>query len=156
MATPMSVSIVSPEEEVWRGEAEMVIARSPEGEFAILHGHIPFLAALVPGRVSVISANDRDEYFVSGGFLEASRGKTGSAGSQSGREAGSAGNAESHDYHVIVLADDAEDLSQIDAGEARRRLEEAQARASEESDERAEARMRIEMARAELAASRGD
>jgi F-type H+-transporting ATPase subunit epsilon len=135
VATQMSVSIVSAEEAVWRGEAEMVIARSPEGEFAILNDHIPFLAALVPGRVSIVSGNERDEYFVSGGFLEASKG------------------GEDHDYHVIVLADDAEDLSQIDATEARRRLEEARAEAAETGDERAEARMRIEMARVELAES---
>ena len=83
MATQMSVSIVSAEEGVWRGEAEMVIARSPEGEFAILNDHIPFLAALVPGRVSIVSGNERTEYFVSGGFLEASRG-VGSARPQNG------------------------------------------------------------------------
>ena len=160
MATPMSVSIVSAEEEVWRGEAEMVVARSPEGEFAILHNHIPFLAALVPGRVSIVSGTEKTEYFVAGGFLEASRG-AGSAGPQNGGGAGSAGpqnggtgsDEEGHDYHVIVLADDAEDLSQIDATEARRRLEEARAEAAGESDERAEARMRIEMARVELAES---
>ncbi len=138
----MSVSIVSAEEAVWRGEAEMVIARSPEGEFAILNNHIPFLAALVPGRVSIVSGNERADYFVSGGFLEASKGEVGSAADDDG-----------HDYHVIVLADDAEDLSQIDAAEARRRLEEAQSEAAEASDERAEARIRIEMARVELAES---
>ena len=161
----MSVSIVSAEEAVWRGEAEMVIARSPEGEFAILNDHIPFLAALVPGRVSIVSGNERDEYFVSGGFLEASRG-VGSARPQNGGVGsarpqnggvGSArpqnGGGEDHEYHVIVLADDAEDLSQIDAAEARRRLEEARAEAAEAGDERAEARMRIEMARVELAES---
>ncbi|MGH2698419.1 MAG: FoF1 ATP synthase subunit delta/epsilon [Actinomycetota bacterium] len=138
----MSVSIVSPEEEVWRGEAEMVIARSPEGEFAILNNHIPFLAALIPGRVSIVAGSERSEYFVSGGFLEASKG-----------EAGPASGEDEHEYHVIVLADDAEDLSQIDTAEARRRLEKAQADAAEQSDERAEARMRIEMARVELAES---
>jgi F-type H+-transporting ATPase subunit epsilon len=145
VATQMSVSIVSAEEAVWRGEAEMVIARSPEGEFAILNDHIPFLAALVPGRVSIVSGNERDEYFVSGGFLEASRG-VGSAKPQND-------GGEDHEYHVIVLADDAEDLSQIDAAEARRRLEEARAEAAQAGDERAEARMRIEMARVELAES---
>jgi F-type H+-transporting ATPase subunit epsilon len=138
MATSMDVSIVSAEEEVWRGEAEMVVARSPEGEFAILYNHIPFLASLVPGRVSIVSGSERAEFFVAGGFLEASRSEPDDDG---------------HDYHVIVLADDAEDLSQIDANEARRRLEEARAEASGESDERAEARMRIEMARVELAES---
>jgi F-type H+-transporting ATPase subunit epsilon len=142
----MSVSIVSPEEELWRGEAEMVIARSPEGEFAILHGHIPFLAALVPGRVSVVSGSNREEFFVSGGFLEASK----SHGLDSNSD-----QADEHDYHVIVLADDAEDLHNIDVAEARRRLEEAQRKAEDREDDMAEARMRIEMARVEIAESRG-
>jgi len=153
MATPMSVSIVSAEEAVWRGEAEMVVARSPEGEFAILNNHIPFLAALVPGRVSIVSGSERAEYFVSGGFLEASRGVGSARPQKEGGEVGSESDEDGHEYHVIVLADDAEDLSQIDAAEARRRLEEAQSEAAEASDERAEARMRIERARAELAAS---
>jgi len=146
VATPMSVSIVSPEEELWRGEAEMVIARSPEGEFAILHGHIPFLAALVPGRVSVVSGSNREEFFVSGGFLEASR----SHGLDSNSD-----QADEHDYHVIVLADDAEDLHNIDVAEARRRLEEAQRKAEDREDDMAEARMHIELARVEIAESRG-
>ncbi|MGH2778637.1 MAG: F0F1 ATP synthase subunit epsilon [Actinomycetota bacterium] len=146
MATPMSVSIVSPEEELWRGEAEMVIARSPEGEFAILHGHIPFLAALVPGRVSVVSGSEREEFFVSGGFLEASKSQGLDSKSEQGDE---------HDYHVIVLADAAEDLHHIDVAEARRRLEEAQRKAEDHGDDLAEARMRIEMARVEIAESRG-
>ena len=131
----MNVSIVSPEAKVWDGEADLVIARSPEGEFGIMRGHIPFLAALVPGVVAVVSGADRDEYFVPGGFLEAS-------GSQD-------------DYHVIVLVDDAESLADIDASEARRRLEEAKRRQDDESDDRAEAALRVEMARVEIAESRG-
>jgi F-type H+-transporting ATPase subunit epsilon len=142
----MSVSIVSPEEELWRGEAEMVVARSPEGEFAILHGHIPFLAALVPGRVAVVSGNEREEFFVSGGFLEASKSQDRDSTSDQG---------DGHDYHVIVLADHAEDLHNIDIAEARRRLEEAQRKAADREDDLAEARMRIEMARVEIAESRG-
>ena len=101
----MNVSIVSPEEKVWEGDADLVVARSPEGEFGIMRGHIPFLAALVPGVVAVVSGNEREEYFVPGGFLEAS------------------GSAD--DYHVIVLADDAEVLGDIDVAEAKRRLDEA-------------------------------
>src|ERR671910_1552757 len=104
MATPMKVSIVSPEEAVWEGEAELVIARSPEGEFGIMHNHIPFLAALVPGAVTVVSGADRDVFLVTGGFLEAS-----------GDEDG---------YHVIVLADDAEATGEITAEEIAQRVEE--------------------------------
>ena len=131
----MNVSIVSPEEKVWEGEADLVVARSPEGEFGIMRGHIPFLAALVPGVVAVVSSGDREEYFVPGGFLEAS--------------------GPADDYHVIVLADDAELLGDIDAAEAKRRLDEARRRAEDQSDDRAEAALRVEMARVEIAESRG-
>ena len=131
----MQVSIVSPEEEVWRGDADMVVARSPEGEFGIMRGHIPFLAALVPGRVAVVKGNEREEFFVPGGFLEAS-------GSRD-------------DYHVIILADSAESLADIDVAEARRIAEEARRRRDEDTDERAEAEMRVALARVEIAESRG-
>lgn len=125
----MQVSIVSPEEMVWEGDADMVVARSPEGEFAILRGHIPFLAALVPGIVKVGSGNSQEIFFVSGGVLEAS-------GSMD-------------DYHVIVLADDAEPAGDITLDEARRRLIEARGR-EEDIDERAEAELRAAMARVEI------
>lgn len=130
MAGNMKVSIVTPEEAMWEGEAELVIARSPEGEFGIMRGHIPFLAALVPGLVIVQSGSERKQYIVPGGFLEAS-------GPQD-------------DYHVIVLADGAEEAEGIDAAEAQRRIEEAQRKAREDSDERAEAEMRVAMAGPEL------
>lgn len=131
----MNVSIVSPEEKVWEGEADLVIARSPEGEFGIMRGHIPFLAALVPGVVGVVSGNDREEYFVPGGFLEAS--------------------GPADDYHVIVLADNAELLGDIDVAEAKRNFEEARKRAKDQEDDRSEAALRVEMARVEIAESRG-
>ena len=131
----MQVSIVSPEEEVWRGDADMVVARSPEGEFGIMRGHIPFLAALVPGRVAVVTGNQREEFFVPGGFLEAS-------GSRD-------------DYHVIILADSAENLADIDIAEAKRLADEASRRRDEDTDERAEAEMRVALARVEIAESRG-
>ena len=130
MASSFSVSVVTPEEEIFSGTAELVIARSPEGEFGIMNGHVPFLAALVPGLVTVVSSGTRESYVVPGGFLEAS-------GSQD-------------DYHVIVLADDAEPAGDIDAAEAKRRIAAAQRERDEDVDERAEAGMRAAMARPEL------
>ncbi len=130
MAEAMSVSIVTPEEAVWEGEADLVIARSPEGEFGIMRGHIPFLAALVPGLVTVVSSGSREQYVVPGGFLEAS--------------------GDVDDYHVIVLADDAEEAGDIDAAEALKRIEQAQRERDEDVDQRAEAQMRAAMAGPEL------
>ena len=131
----MNVSIVSPEAKVWQGDADLVVARSPEGEFGIMNGHIPFLAALVPGRVRVVLGGDSEEFFVPGGFLEAS-------GPQD-------------DYHVIVLADDADDLSELDASQAREQLEVARRQHEKDQDERTQAQLQIELARVEIAESRG-
>lgn len=129
MAT-MDVSIVSAEAEVWRGEAEMVVARSPEGEFGIMRGHIPFLAALIPGLVTVVNGAERRSWLVPGGFLEAS--------------------GTMDDYHVIVLADDAEETGELDPAEAARRIEELKARQSEEAGkDRGDAEVIASMARAE-------
>ncbi|MEA2433744.1 MAG: F-type H+-transporting ATPase subunit epsilon [Actinomycetota bacterium] len=130
MATSFKVSIVTPEEALYEGEAELVIARSPEGDFGIMNGHVPFLAALVPGLVTVVHGGQRESYIVPGGFLEAS-------GPQD-------------DYHVIVLADDAEEAGDIDAAEAKRRIEEAKKSRDEDVDQRAEAEMRAALARPEL------
>jgi F-type H+-transporting ATPase subunit epsilon len=133
----VDVSIVTPEEEIFSGEAELVIARSPEGDFGIMRNHIPFLAALVPGLVTVVSGGNRTSYVVPGGFLEASRGGLGDG-------------AGSDEYHVIVLADDAEEAGDIDAAEAKRRIEEAKKHAEESRDDRTEAELAAALARPEL------
>jgi F-type H+-transporting ATPase subunit epsilon len=130
----VDVSIVSPEEEVWQGEADMVVARSPEGEFAILRGHIPFLAALVPGLIKVTSGSTTQTFVATGGVLEAS-------GSQS-------------DYHVIVLADDAENVGDVPLDEALRHIAEARRKAEEKVEDRAEAEMRVAMASPQLGRDR--
>ena len=137
----MNVSIVSPEEAIWEGEAELVIARSPEGEFGIMHNHIPFLAALVPGAVTVVSGSNREVFLVTGGFLEA--------------------NGDGSEYHVIVLADDAEPAGQIDADEVKRKIEELRKRVQADDDstraeERGEAELRAALASVEVAESRGE
>ncbi|HET7481781.1 MAG TPA: ATP synthase F1 subunit epsilon [Actinomycetota bacterium] len=126
----MKVSIVTPEQEVWSGEADLVIGRSPEGDFGIMRGHIPFLAALVPGLVTVVSGGSRESFIVPGGFLEAS--------------------GPADDYHVIVLADDAEEAGDIDAAEARRRIEEARRRSEDDRDDINTARLAASLAGPEL------
>ena len=133
----MQVSIVSPEEAIWDGEAELVIARSPEGEFGIMHNHIPFLAALVPGAVTVVAGSTREVFLVTGGFLEA--------------------NGDGENYHVIVLADDAEATGEITAEEIKQRIAEIrrQQEADRGSEDRATARLQAAMAADEVAASRG-
>lgn len=53
MASPLTVSVVSADHEVWSGEATMVVAKTVEGEIGILAGHEPLLAILATGEVRV-------------------------------------------------------------------------------------------------------
>lgn len=71
MAQQLHVELVAVEEKVWTGEAEMVVARTTEGELAVLAGHAPLLGQLKePSRVRVKTpAGDEVSYDVGGGFL---------------------------------------------------------------------------------------
>ncbi|KQM58264.1 MULTISPECIES: F0F1 ATP synthase subunit epsilon [Agreia] len=57
MASALTVSVVSADQEVWSGEATMVIAKTVEGEIGILAGHEPLLAILAEGEVRVTQAS---------------------------------------------------------------------------------------------------
>jgi F-type H+-transporting ATPase subunit epsilon len=57
MASPLTVTVVSADQEVWSGQASMVVARTVEGEIGILAGHEPMLAILASGEVRITSAD---------------------------------------------------------------------------------------------------
>jgi F-type H+-transporting ATPase subunit epsilon len=65
------VEIVSVEEMVWSGEADMLVARTTEGELGVMPGHAPLLGQLAePSQVRVkLASGDERGYDVSGGFL---------------------------------------------------------------------------------------
>jgi F-type H+-transporting ATPase subunit epsilon len=71
VANLFPVEIVSVESRVWSGEAEMLVARTTEGEMAVLAGHAPLLGELKePSRVRVRSADgDEQAWDIAGGFL---------------------------------------------------------------------------------------
>ncbi|KHK98688.1 ATP synthase F0F1 subunit epsilon [Microbacterium mangrovi] len=49
----LSVSLVSAEQEVWSGEASLVVARTVIGEIGFMAGHEPVLAILAEGEVRI-------------------------------------------------------------------------------------------------------
>ena len=59
MAAALNVSVVAADQEVWAGEATMVVARTVEGEIGILAGHEPMLAILASGEVRVTLADGK-------------------------------------------------------------------------------------------------
>jgi F-type H+-transporting ATPase subunit epsilon len=54
---PLTVNVVSADQQVWSGEAAQVTARTSEGEIGILPGHEPVLAILASGQVRVRQAD---------------------------------------------------------------------------------------------------
>lgn len=71
MAMTIHVDIVSAEQEVFSGLAEMLFAPAELGEVGIAPRHAPMITRLKPGEVRVkISDKESQEYYVSGGLLE--------------------------------------------------------------------------------------
>ena len=71
MAT-LQVNIVSAEQAIFSGEAEMVVAPGEAGELGILPGHTPLMTRIRPGTVKVkLAGQDKEEIvYVSGGIME--------------------------------------------------------------------------------------
>lgn len=99
---PLEVSVVTPEKEVWSGEANFVVARAEEGDIGVLPGHAPFLASLHHARF-VIEDDDGQTYAaVHGGFIEV------------------------FEDRVTILTEVAELAPEIDIERARRQKQEAE------------------------------
>jgi F-type H+-transporting ATPase subunit epsilon len=101
----LTVQLVSPEQVLFEGEAEMVLCRTiGGGDIAFLHGHTPLLGGLATHPVVLRRADGSEEAFaVHGGFVEVA-----------------------HD-RVIILSDVAELSSEVDvvrAEAAKHRAEE--------------------------------
>jgi F-type H+-transporting ATPase subunit epsilon len=74
MAAPLTVSVVSATQEIWSGEASMVVAKTVEGEIGILAGHEPMLAILAAGEVRVnATSGERVIARADDGFLSVDR-----------------------------------------------------------------------------------
>ncbi|GAB3196459.1 F0F1 ATP synthase subunit epsilon [Nocardioides hungaricus] len=120
----LHVELVAADRTVWSGEAEMVIARTTEGDVGILRGHAPLLSVLTDAVVEISTVEDGVVVAaVDGGFLSV-------AGDR-----------------VSVLSQQALLPEEIDVDEARVELEEARSLigANDEAERRlrrAEARIR--------------
>ncbi len=114
MAMTIHVDIVSAEEKIFSGMAELVVAPAAEGDVGIAARHAPLLTRLRAGEVRVITdKNETLPFFVSGGILEV------------------------QPHVVSVLADRAaraRDIDEAAASEAKRRAEETLADRSDKLD----------------------
>lgn len=105
MASTIRVDIVSAEEQIFSGEAQMVYAPAVMGEVGIAPRHTPLISPLKPGEVRLDMGDGKEEFFfISGGILEVQP-------------------------HVVTVLSDtairADDLNEAAALEARKRAEAA-------------------------------
>ena len=71
MAKTFQVDIVSAEQQIFSGAAEMVIAPGEAGELGILPEHAPLLTRIKPGTVRIQQPGGEEEViYVSGGMME--------------------------------------------------------------------------------------
>jgi F-type H+-transporting ATPase subunit epsilon len=111
---PVDLHVVTPQREVWAGEAEMVIARGVDGEVGILGGHAPLLIQLAVGPLRIVQEGAPElRAVVDGGFMHVTSGPEGT--------------------RVDVMASEAELQSEIDFEAAARLQQELQGRDDEES-----------------------
>lgn len=131
---PMRLQIITAEREVFAGEVDALVAPGVAGELGILPNHAPLITVLQPGELMVRVSGEESYLALSGGYLEV-------LGDQ-----------------VIILADAAEDVDEIDEARAQEALERAQQRvANRESDvelERAAASLRRAQVRVTVARRR--
>lgn len=66
----LSLEIITPDEQVFSGQAEAVTLPATDGEVTILPGHIPLIATLVPGTAVVQHDGQRLVLAMTRGVLE--------------------------------------------------------------------------------------
>ena len=72
MAKQMQVDIVSAEQQIYSGQADMVIAPGEGGELGIMPEHAPLLTRIKPGtvRIEPEAGGEEEIIYVSGGMME--------------------------------------------------------------------------------------
>ena len=71
MATTIHCDIVSAEQQIFSGSAELIVAAGSEGDLGITYGHAPLLTGLKPGPIRIIKQGGIEEvYYISSGYLE--------------------------------------------------------------------------------------
>jgi len=128
---PLEVHVVTPEREIWTGQASMVIARGVEGEVGIMSRHAPLLIRLAVGPLRIRMDGTQEAAIVDGGFLHVTTtdGVT----------------------RVDVLASHAEMAGDIDLRAAESRVQELQRQLGQGDDTALRAELAKALARVELA-----
>jgi len=110
--------VITPEEIVYDGEADLVVARIADGDLGVLVDHAPLVSSVEAGEVRIREGEEQHVYATSDGFFKVS------------------------ENLVQILVEEALAPDEIDVDEAENRIEEAERELSEISED-AEDRDRV-------------
>jgi F-type H+-transporting ATPase subunit epsilon len=110
--------VITPEEVIYDGEADLVVARIADGDLGVLVDHSPLVSTVEVGEVRIKEGEEQHVYATSDGFFKVS------------------------ENLVQVLVEEAVSVEDIDVDAAEERVEEAERELSEVSEE-AEDRDRV-------------
>jgi F-type H+-transporting ATPase subunit epsilon len=103
--------VITPEEVIYDGEADLVIARIADGDLGVLVDHSPLVSTVEVGEVRIKEGDEQSVYATSDGFFKVS------------------------ENLVQVLVEEAVSVEGIDVDAAEERVEEAERELSEVSED---------------------
>ena len=71
----MQLEIITPEENLYKGEVESVNLPGSDGSFGLLNDHAPIVSTLKAGEIKVIENGSEMTFTVSGGVVEVNKNK---------------------------------------------------------------------------------
>lgn len=107
MAT-FPLKVLTSEKEFFSGEVERIVVRTTSGDVGILHGHVPYTAALGIGMLLITQEGKQRAAAVAGGFVDVSKEQT------------------------VVLARSCEWADEIDVSRAKQAMERAKEKLKQE------------------------
>jgi F-type H+-transporting ATPase subunit epsilon len=114
MPDPFKFELVSPERLLVSGEVEQVLVPGAEGDMTVLAHHAPVLTTLKPGVLDIgYPSGEHQRFFLRGGF------------------------AEVNPAGLIVLAETAIDMVELDAGQLAQAIKDAEEDVADASEDAA-------------------
>ncbi len=95
MVEALKLDLISPEKLILSEDVDMVVLPGGEGDFGVMRGHSPVISTLRPGEIIIFEKNKvKNRIFIGGGF------------------------AEVNDQLCTILAEDVENIDDINRDEA--------------------------------------
>jgi F-type H+-transporting ATPase subunit epsilon len=66
----LHVAVITPEQTLYEGEADLVVAPAWDGEIGVLRGHAPMLVLLGTGELRIRENGGDRRFRIEGGFLQ--------------------------------------------------------------------------------------